>query len=229
MFGSETCSNFTDYHFNHITITGAGKSGLGMVSMDGAKISDVHYEDITMSGTASPIMEKIGTRRRCGDKPGVGSISNITYTNIRGTKAGSFSPTLWGESGHQISNVTFNNVKLSVPGGHGTMSTGVPSNNSGDYNPKSIGTRPAYGWYLHNVTGITFNNSSVDFGSNDGRPAFLANAGSNIRLDHFTAEKGSGSPFDIGFQNITGYCVVAPTLSNGGTPRINATGSSQHC
>src|SRR6266545_2946329 len=79
MFGSETCGVFTGYQFEHITITGGNKSGLGMVSMDGANISDVHYRDITMSGVASPIMQKIGTRRRCGNSPGVGHISNITY------------------------------------------------------------------------------------------------------------------------------------------------------
>jgi hypothetical protein len=99
MFGSETCSDFTHYNFSHITIACSGKSGLGLVSMDG---------------------------------PGIGSVSNVS----------------------------FNNVNLTLPGGHGTMSTGVPSDN-GDYNPKSIGTRPAYGWYLHNISGITFTNSSV--------------------------------------------------------------------
>jgi hypothetical protein len=41
MFGSETCGDFTDYVFERINITGANKSGLGMVSMDGANISDV--------------------------------------------------------------------------------------------------------------------------------------------------------------------------------------------
>jgi polygalacturonase len=223
MFGSETCGDFSDYVFQDITITKAGKSGLGMVSMDGANISDVHYKHVTMSGTQSPIMEKIGTRRRCGNSPGIGSIKNITYEDVTGTKAGAYSPTLWGQSGHLISNVTFTNVKLTVPGGHGTMGTGVPSD-TGDYNPRSLGTRPAYGWYLHNVSGISFHNSSVAFDSNDGRPAFLANSGSDIKLDNFGFEKGSGSPFDIGFQNISGYCV-----NGSGSPRVSATGSSKAC
>ncbi|MGX1478697.1 UNVERIFIED_CONTAM: polygalacturonase [Streptomyces canus] len=51
MFGSETCGDFSDYRFENIRIDGADKSGLGMVSMDGAKISDVHYRDITMTNT----------------------------------------------------------------------------------------------------------------------------------------------------------------------------------
>jgi len=223
MFGSETCGDFTDYNFSHITITGAGKSGLGMVSMDGGKISNINYSDITMSGTKSPIMLKIGTRKRCGDSPGVGSISDIHFTNITGTNAGSFSPTIWGQSGHQVSNVTFNNVKLTLPGGHGAMSTGVPSDN-GDYNPNSLGTRPAYGWYLHQVNGITFTNSSVTFSKNDARPAVIANTGSNVKLDGFTLKSGSGSPFDVGFQSITGYCVTGS-----GSPKISATGSTKSC
>src|SRR3954467_10586189 len=161
MFGSETCGDFSDYNFQHITITGADKSGLGMVSMDGANISDVHYRDITMTGVHSPIMQKIGTRKRCGNSPGVGHISNVTYDDVTATGASpSFSPTLWGEAGgNRISGVTFTNVHITVPGGNGTMSTSVPSNNATDYNPKSIGTRPAYGWYIHNANDVTFTNS----------------------------------------------------------------------
>lgn len=182
-----------------------------MVSMDGAHISDVHYDGVTMSGTQSPIMEKIGTRKRCGGSPGVGSISDITYNNVTGTNAGSYSPTLWGQPGHQIGNVTLTNVNLTLPGGRATMSDGVPSDN-GDYNPNSIGTRPAYGWYLHNVDGISFVGGSVRFTANDGRPALIANTGSMVSLNHFTAQSGIGSSYDLGFQAIAGYCVTGSTL-----------------
>jgi polygalacturonase len=227
MFGSETCGDFTDYNFSQITITGAGKSGLGMVSMDGTVISDVHYRDITMSGTKSPIMQKVGTRKRCGNNPGVGRIHDITYDNITGTSAGSFSPTLWGESGaNQISNVTFTNVNLTLPGGNGTMGTGVPSNDAKDYNPKSIGTRPAYGWYIHNANNIKFVSSSVKFSKDDGRPAVIANAGSSLTFDHFTAQRGSKSPSDLLFQNVTGYCVTNSANTTGGALRIGSSGST---
>ncbi|WP_370381435.1 glycoside hydrolase family 28 protein [Catenulispora sp. GAS73] len=231
MFGSETCGSFTDYQFHQITILGAGKSGLGMVSMDGADISDVHYQDITMTGVHSPIMQKIGTRLRCGGKPTVGHISNVTYLNITGTGASSpdYSPTIWGaDSSHQVTDETFGNVNLTVPGGKGTMSTGVPSNN-GDYNPNSIGTRPAYGWYLHNVSGIHFTGSSVKVAAGDGRPAVIANAGSDVTFDGLTAQTGSSSPFDVGFQNITGYCLSNSHNTSGGALRVSATGSTQSC
>lgn len=225
MFGSETCGDFSDYRFQKIRIEGADKSGLGMVSMDGAKISDVHYRDITMTGVHSPIMEKIGTRKRCGNSPGVGSISDVTYDNITATgNSPSFSPTLWGETGHRISGITFTNVDITVPGGNGTMSTGVPANDPKDYNPKAIGTRPAYGWYLHNADHVQFTDSSVKFAADDGRPAVVANAASGIRFTGFTAQRGSNSPYDLGFQDVNGYCV-----SGAGSPRVSSTGSSENC
>jgi polygalacturonase len=231
MFGSETCGDFTGYNFSRITINGSNKSGLGMVSMDGAVISDVHYRDITMTNVRSPIMQKIGTRRRCGNNPGIGRITNITYDNITGTGVSpSFSPTLWGESGsNRITDVTFTNVDLTVPGGSGTISTGVPSNDPNNYNPNSIGTRPAYGWYIHNANGIRFNDSSVQFVSDDDRPAVIANTGSTVVFDGFTAERGGGSPYDMGFQTITGYCVRNSQNTTGGALRISATNSTQDC
>jgi len=231
MFGSETCGDFTDYVFERINITGANKSGLGMVSMDGANISDVHYKDITMTGVSSPIMQKIGTRRRCGNSPGIGHISNITYENVTGVGKSSpvYSPTLWGESGgNQISNVTFTNVHLTVPGGSSAISTGVPSNDPNNYNPNSIGTRPAYGWYIHNANNISFVDSSVDFQNNDNRPAVIANTGSTLKFTNFTAERGSGSAYDMGFQSVTGYCVTGQNTT-GGALRTNSSSSTEDC
>ncbi|MFF0162049.1 glycosyl hydrolase family 28 protein [Streptomyces sp. NPDC005263] len=230
MFGSETCGDFSDYRFENIRIEGADKSGLGMVSMDGAKISDVHYRDITMTGVHSPIMQKIGTRKRCGNNPGVGSISNVTYDNITATGTSpSFSPTLWGENGHRINGVTFTDVNITVPGGNGTMSTAVPSNDPADYNPKAIGTRPAYGWYLHNADNITFTDSSVRSAADDGRPAVIANAASGIRFTGLTAQRGNQSPYDVGFQNVTGYCLTDGQNTSGGALRVSGSGSSENC
>jgi hypothetical protein len=232
MFGSETCGNFTGYDFQRITIKGSNKSGLGMVSMDGTVISDVHYKDITMTDVRGAVMQKVGTRRRCGDNPGIGRIENITYENIKSTGQASnnFSATLWGESGtnNRIRNVTFNNVDLTVPGGNGCMGTGVPSNDPNNYNPVAIGTRPAYGWYIHNAHDIKFVDSSVEFVNSDCRPAVIANTGSSVTFDRFIAERSGNSPFDVGFQSITGYCVNGQN-TGGGALRVSSTGSSQNC
>jgi len=231
MFGSETCGDFTDYNFQRINITGANKSGLGLVSMDGAVISDVHYRDITMTNVRSAIMQKIGTRRRCGNNPGVGRITNITYDNVTSSgQSSNFTATLWGEAGsnNKISNVTFNNVNITVPGGSTMTGTGVPSNDPNNYNPNSIGTRPAYGWYIRDANGIRFNNSSVRFRATDSRPAVIANRSSSITFDHFTAQRSSGST-DLLFQTVAGFCVQNSQNTSGGALRVSQTGSTQSC
>lgn len=232
MFGSETCGDFTGYNFERITINGSNKSGLGMVSMDGTVISDVHYRDITMTNVRSAIMQKVGTRRRCGNSPGIGRITNITYDNITssGQSSANFTATLWGESGsnNKISNVTFNNVDLTVPGGSTSTSTSVPSNDPNNYNPNSIGTRPAYGWYIRNATGIRFVDSSVQFNSGDSRAAVIANTSSSITFERFRAERSNGSN-DLVFQTVAGFCVRDSSNTSGGTLRVGQSGSSQSC
>lgn len=222
MFGSETCGDFSGYTFTNIMITEAGKSGLGMVSEDGAKISDVTFDGVTMSGTQGPIFEKVGSRLRCGGSPTTGSISDIHYENISGTGAGAYSATLWGAAGHQISDVTFDNVHLNLPGGGAAMNPETVPTDNGDYNPNSLSTRPAYGFYLHNVSGITFTSSSFTFSKNDERPAFIANTGSNVSLSGVTVQAGTGSPSDIAFQDIDGYCTSGDSTSTGAAPRISA-------
>ncbi|MFL6122147.1 glycosyl hydrolase family 28 protein [Actinophytocola sp.] len=231
MFGSETCGDFTGYDFQRITIDGADKSGLGIVSMDGSVISDVHYRDITMTNVRAAITQKIGTRRRCGNSPGVGRIHDITYDNITssGQADNNFTATLWGESGsNRISDVTFNNVNLNVPGGNGAVSTGVPSNDPSDYNPKSIGTRPSYGWYIRNADNIRFTGGSVHFEATDARPAVIANNSTGVVFDPFVAERGSAST-DMLFQTVTGYCVRNGTNTTGGALRVSQTGSTESC
>lgn len=231
MFGSETCGDFTGYDFQRITIEGSNKSGLGMVSMDGTVISDVHYKDITMTNVRAAITQKVGTRRRCGNSPGVGRIHNITYENITssGQDSSNFSATLWGESGanNKISDVTFTNVNLTVPGGSGSVSTGVPSNDPNNYNPNSIGTRPAYGWYLRNVSNVRFVGGSVRFEDGDARPAVIANNSTGVSFDPFVAERSTAST-DVLFQNVTGYCARG-TNTTGGALRVSQTGSTESC
>jgi polygalacturonase len=231
MFGSETCGDFTGYDFQRITIEGSNKSGLGLVSMDGTVISDVHYKDITMTNVRAAITQKVGTRRRCGNSPGVGRITDITYENITssGQSSNNFTATLWGESGanNKISNVTFRNVDLTIPGGSDSDSTSVPSNDPNNYNPNSIGTRPAYGWYVRNVSNVRFIDSSVQFEDGDTRPAVTVNNSTAVSLENFVAERSSGSR-DVLFQTVTGYCARG-TNTAGGALRVSQTGSTESC
>jgi hypothetical protein len=217
MFGSETCGNFTNYRFSQIVITGAGKSGLGMVSMDGGDISDVVYSDVTMSGVAGPLMEKIGDRRSCGGTPGIGSISDIRYENVHGTSLGTYSPTLWGMPGHPITDVTFDRVVLTTRGRPTPSSTGVPADNPVLYNPDSIGPRPAYGLYVHDADGVTFDDGRLALASPDSRPAIVLNDARAVTLDRLAL---AGNP-DVLLQNATAVRISRSHGTNGQPLRVS--------
>jgi len=234
-FGSETCGDFHDVTFDHLNITGAGKAGIGIVSDDGSHISKISYSTITMAKTADPIYLKIGGRLSCPNHPVIGSISDISISDVTGTNAVSpvsstteFSPTIVGsDPAHKVTNVKLTNVKLTVKGGHPASDANiVPPENNTKHAPSIYGTRPAYGWWLRHVSGISFVNCSVDFEKDDGRPAWLTTDGVNVTLGGGTLERGSGSPYDIGFDHVNGYQATGVTTTTGAPPRVKATSST---
>ena len=234
-FGSETCGDFHDVTFDHLNILGAGKAGIGIVSMDGSNIRHITYSNITMTKTADPIYLKIGDRHSCPNHPPVGSISDISISDVTGTNAVSpvsssteFSPTIAGASPtHKVSNVRLTNVKLTVKGGHpASDATIVPPENNTKHAPSVYGTRPAYGWWLRHVDGISFVGCTVTFDHNDGRPAWLTTDGSNVTISGGTLARGTGSAYDIGFDHVSGYAVTTTKTTTGAAPRIRATSST---
>ncbi|GAA3804361.1 hypothetical protein GCM10022226_25300 [Sphaerisporangium flaviroseum] len=237
-FGSETCGSFRDFRFDDITVLGAGKAGIGIVTMDGAIIEDIHYDHISLTKTTSPIFMKIGERKRCPGSPPAGRIRNITISNVTGTNltapvvtgtvgASDYSSTFTGTPAVDLGpGITLDNVDLTVPGGHpASEATRVPGEFPTTYPPRDYGPRPSYGYWIRHATGITLN-GDLRFSSNDGRPAVIADDGSNIVLDGVVAQRGSSSAYDIGFSGVNGYAVRDSTNTGGGALRIRATNST---
>ncbi|MCO1579948.1 glycosyl hydrolase family 28 protein [Crossiella sp. SN42] len=160
-FGSETCGDFRDHRFSNLKITGAGKAGLGIVSMDGSVIEDIHFNNITLTRTAAPIFLHVGKRSRCPGKPPAGKIRNITFTGISGTNLTSpttvpggpeHTSTITGRTDSAIENVSFTNVRLTVPGNHPASDANrVPPENSTEYPPRIFGVRPSFGFWLRHA------------------------------------------------------------------------------
>jgi polygalacturonase len=219
-FGSETCGNFNNYTFSHLTVNAAGKAGLGIVSMDGADITNVSYTDVTMKDAATPIFIKIGDRGRCPGSPGPGSISKISFDHVTGTQlsdlGANYTSTITGMPGHPVSDITVSNVDLTVPGGDpASDATIVPPTVYTSYVPKDLGTRPSYGWWMRDVSDINFTSDTVRFDANDGRPAFVSDTGSDVTLNDVTVQRGSGSPYDVGFISSTGSSVSNSKTTSG--------------
>jgi hypothetical protein len=235
-FGSETCGDFRDFRFEHLTVTGAGKAGIGLVSMDGATIEDVRYDHIRMTRTATPIFMKIGERGRCPGSPPAGRIRDIRLSDVTGTGLSSpvagapeFTSTITGTPATAIGpRITLRGVRLTVPGGHpASDSTIVPGEHPATYPPRDYGTRPSYGFWLRHATGVRFETGTlVRFAADDGRPAFVVDDATDILLEGVRAQRGTASPYDAGFSGVGGYAVRHSADLAGGPLRIRATDST---
>ncbi|GAA2324218.1 hypothetical protein GCM10010149_92020 [Nonomuraea roseoviolacea subsp. roseoviolacea] len=237
-FGSETCGDFRDFRFERITVLGAGKAGIGIVSMDGAIIEDIHYENVTLTRTTSPLFFKIGERRRCPGSPPAGRIRNITLTGVTGTGltapvvtgtvgASDYTSTMTGTPAVDIGpGITLTDVDLRVPGGHpASEATRVPGEFPTTYPPRDYGPRPSFGYWIRHATGVTLN-GETRFDDNDNRPAVIVDDSSNVVLTGVVAQRGSGSAYDVGFSGVTGYAVRGSSNTAGGALRVRAVNST---
>jgi polygalacturonase len=234
-FGVESCGDFRDVVFQDVKITGAGKAGIGIVSHDGGSITDVHYARITMDRVSSPVFIRLGGRGLCPGNPPPGRIANISISDVTGTNlttpapvrgAPEYASSLIGSPGALISDVSFTNVKLTVPGGHKASDANVvPPESLTLYRPREWGTRPAYGFWLRHVSGITFTNVDVEFARNDGRPAYAVDDGHSLQWTDSRVERSTG-PVDLRVTNTTGYNLLRTTTTTGQPLRVKAVNST---
>src|SRR5262249_35635445 len=127
----------------------------------------------------------------------------------------------------KVQDVRLTNVKLTVKGGHPASDANiVPPENNAKHAPKIYGIRPAYGWWLRHVTGISFAGCTVTFEQADGRPAYITDDASTVSLDGVTFQRGASSPYDLGFSGVTGFSVTNTKSTTGAAPRIRATNST---
>ena len=228
-FGTETLGDFSDFLFENITITGAGKAGIGMVSMDGARIHDVTFRNISMSNVVHPIFIFIGARLRgpfaqnaVANDSLVGSIYNIAIVDVVIAGVGSrrhgpldnHTSTIEGQPPdaafglartHRVGpNLTINGVVATVSGGGAAMDvTKVPPHDTPIPWPRALGVRPAYGLFVRRVEGLTLLNVSVAYevGHPEGRPAFVLSEVSGVLFQGVTAERAQPAlGYDVGLR-----------------------------
>jgi hypothetical protein len=197
-FGSETAGDFHNCNFWHIRIGRAGKAGIGITANDGGIVDGANYRDIVITGATTPIYMLIMDRLRSGDPAKkTGSIRNVRMTNItitdcRPDRQGRvFTSAISGRPESSLENIVLENVKIVYPGGGQTEQSAIIPPYPKDYSPRSLGERPAAGFYIRHVKGLTFRNVELVFEHAEGRPAILASEVDGFTLDHVKADKSS--------------------------------------
>lgn len=76
---------------------------------------------------------------------------------------------------------------------------------------------------------ISFSDCQVLLDNDDGRPAVIVDDGEGVAIDGLTADRGSTSPYDLGFNAVDGFCVTNSAASDGSELSIDAVDSSEQC
>jgi polygalacturonase len=208
-FGSETAGNFRNVTFSDIKVLKAGKAGIGLQSNDGGVIEDVTFENITIENAVNPIFINTTRRMRTPEQGQPGRIRNIRIRNVtvtalvEGREPNMHAATISGLPGVPHEDITLENVTITYKGGgqysDGTAQPPYPTN----YNPRALGVRPAYGFYIRHAKNLRFHNVKVAFQDVDLRPAWVASDVDTLELVGVSAQRaGEGAWPSLRLENV---------------------------
>lgn len=183
-----------------------GWAGLALEIVDGGTLDNVTADNITIDGSVAPIFMRLGDRGRPvgpdRSRPAIGSMRNISLSNIKATGGNSLGCVIAGLEGNEIENVTMRDLDFSFKGG-GTRQdmtrcfTELPNDYpesvmftkrvigpiaEGDLAPDtfrlrgetcSMGRLPAYGLFFWHVKNVSLENISLSTLTPDERPAVI--------------------------------------------------------
>jgi hypothetical protein len=137
------------------------------------------FDDITIKRAANPIFINTTRRLRTPEKVGAGRVRNVVIRNVTVTDVEQThnreppnAATISGVPEAPHENILLENVTITYPGGGTVEQASLNPPYPTDYNPRMLGPRPAYGFYVRHVRGLVFRNVKVGFQNADPRPAF---------------------------------------------------------
>lgn len=207
-FGTESMGGFKNVTIDSIWIKDTFRSAIAIESVDGAEIENVQVSNIHALNTGNAIFIRLG--HRSGDKPGY--LRNVTVKNLyvevpfgrpdinydlRGPAVtffhNPFPCSISGIPGHDIENVTLENIEIVCPGraskGMAYMPLSrledVPENVKGYPEFTMFEELPSWGFYVRHVKGIQMKNIRLHLEADDFRPAFVFDRVSGLSLTDF--------------------------------------------
>ena len=184
--GTETLGDISNVSFSHCTVTQCkqkkvingrrnGISAIAVESVDGAKLENVTFDDITVDGTEVPIFVRLGN---CGNtfgqkvsKPKKSSISGVSISNVTVTNAGNTGCSITGVPGQLVENVKLRNISITHSGGMGQVKAPVDDKVNAYPEGTMFGTLPSKGFFVKNARNVSFDNVKIYSRKVDDRPA----------------------------------------------------------
>ncbi len=176
--GTESCGGFEDITITNCTIYDTGYSGIALMTVDGGTLDRVSISNITMTNVRVPIFVRLGNRGRTlpgRPPPGPGALRNVVISNVQASGAGQIGCSITGIPGHDVENLTLQNVRIRFHGG-GTRddaARNVPEKESAYPSGRMFGRLPAWGLYCRHVRNLRLHNVDLALQQHDARPAVV--------------------------------------------------------
>lgn len=199
--GTESNGGFQNITFSNSTIYDTRLAGIALEMVDGGSLNNVSVSGINMDDVGCAVFVRLGNRARRYkenmSKPGMGSLFNVTISNIQGTNIGKTGCSITGLPSYPVRSLTLNNIRLHFEGG-GTadLITREIEEFPEKYPEHSMfGTLPAYGFFCRHVSGLNIDNMDLSYKNAEYRPALFIQNVKDARISDLKSsyEKGAKS------------------------------------
>ncbi len=197
--GTLSGGGFRNITVSNLAVHGAGHSGIALECVDGGVLESVTMQNIAMRNVRHAIFIRIGARLRSNARlEQAGALRNVLISNViaevhpgdpdagerlAAPKArfphNSFPCIIAGLPGAHVSDITFSNVKLTLPGG-GSRDVACVDLADVPENPRSypeyncLGELPASAFFIRHARRIAFRDVRVTLLQPDFRPPVVA-------------------------------------------------------
>ena len=219
-FGTMSAGGYKDIRIINNKVYDTFRSAFTIATPDGGIVENVLVDSLYAYNTGNAIYLRIGARWNKGD---IGTINNVTIRNLYAEiSAGkpdagysyegpvednprNISPaSIVGlEGGHDISNVTLQNIEIIYPGGgnphyayRGLSSAdldSIPEMASAYPEFSQFKELPAWGFYIRHARDITFDNVTLRATEADYRPAIVIQDAENVNLKKMKYKEPGGA------------------------------------
>lgn len=181
-FGTESMGDFYNIDIRDCKVHDNKGGGIKLLSVDGANIHDVIIDNIEMVNVDMPIFIRLGERLRTyrgAEKRKVGSIKNVTISNIRAItmdlENSRVSPPsgilITGTPNHKIEGIKLENIKIELPGAGKLEHQNIAVQEGEKRYPEFsfFGILPSYGLYGRHIETLEVTNVSFEILNEDKR------------------------------------------------------------
>ncbi|MDT0687216.1 glycoside hydrolase family 28 protein [Autumnicola psychrophila] len=172
--GTDGLGSFMNFEVSGLTLKNAYQnSAIVIESMDGAVIDNIEFHDIEIENCGQAFFILLADRMRTvpGREPRIGTISNISFRDVRGKNFTQQYPSIiTGIEGHNIQNVIFENIDLKLKGGIESTEQTVMEYDGKYPEGSKFGNTNASGFFIRHSDLITFKDCKITLEEEDARP-----------------------------------------------------------